>query len=624
MSFLYPLGFLGLLAVPVLIVIYIIKNKYTEQVIASTYLWTLSERFLKRRNPINKIAGIISLILQILAVVAISVAVAHPVFTLTNAADDYCFVLDASGSMNLSDGESTRFERAKQDIRSRISSAAEGSVFTLVTAGDHVVVVYENTTDKDMALRLLEECEPSYAATDPSLALPVVQGYFTDTRSVHAILFTDKDYEVHENAEIVNFSRGEINYALADTAYTFKSGGVEIVGKAYSYESDATVTVEVYFNDETERAAAQELSLSRLAAGEFVFQIDRTGFSSVKVKIAEADALALDSEIMMYNAVSENEFKTLIVSGKNEAGDAEQPSFFLRAALSSMGIPYTLLTAENYLENERGGYGLYIFDGYSPAVLPRDGAVWFINPQGNTARTGFNFLNREELAAAGRIAYSTSTASRVRKLLEGTFDDEAYVKEYAKCSFARTFTTLLSYNGDPLLFVGSTEYGTREVVYAFGLNNGDFALSINNITLMRNLINYTFPSIADQTDFTCGDTGTVNILENVTSVRMEAPSGKVDYLDTSSTSADYTFTEVGTYTCVQIAGDTVRSLKLFSRYSPKESLEGGRGEAFSLTKTVAQTQRDGTYSSIFYLFILLAVIVIADWMVYCYEQYQLR
>ena len=52
MSFLQPLGFLALLAIPVLVVIYIIKSKYTEQVIPSTYLWELSERFLKRKNPL--------------------------------------------------------------------------------------------------------------------------------------------------------------------------------------------------------------------------------------------------------------------------------------------------------------------------------------------------------------------------------------------------------------------------------------------------------------------------------------------------------------------------------------------------------------------------------------------
>ena len=102
MSFMYPLGLLGLIGIPVLILIYIIKNKYTEQVVSSTYLWNLSEKFLKKRLPINKLVGIISLILQILAVLFISVAVSRPVFIIPDSANAYCFVLDFSGSKRLS------------------------------------------------------------------------------------------------------------------------------------------------------------------------------------------------------------------------------------------------------------------------------------------------------------------------------------------------------------------------------------------------------------------------------------------------------------------------------------------------------------------------------------------
>ena len=60
MSFIYPLGLIGLIGVPILIIIYIIKNKYTEQIVTSTYLWTLSEKFLKKRKQINLLSGIIS------------------------------------------------------------------------------------------------------------------------------------------------------------------------------------------------------------------------------------------------------------------------------------------------------------------------------------------------------------------------------------------------------------------------------------------------------------------------------------------------------------------------------------------------------------------------------------
>ena len=69
MRFLYPLGLLALIGVPLLIIIYILRSKYNEQTVPSTYLWTLSEKFFKRRNPFSGLTGIISLILQILMVV---------------------------------------------------------------------------------------------------------------------------------------------------------------------------------------------------------------------------------------------------------------------------------------------------------------------------------------------------------------------------------------------------------------------------------------------------------------------------------------------------------------------------------------------------------------------------
>ena len=75
MSFMYPLGLLGLIGVPILIIIYILRSKYNEQTVPSTYLWTLSEKFFKRRNPLSGITGIISLILQILMVIILSLAI---------------------------------------------------------------------------------------------------------------------------------------------------------------------------------------------------------------------------------------------------------------------------------------------------------------------------------------------------------------------------------------------------------------------------------------------------------------------------------------------------------------------------------------------------------------------
>ena len=107
MRFLYPLGLLGLIGVPLLIIIYILRSKYNEQTVASTYLWTLSERFFKRRNPLSGLTGIISLIMQILTVIFATLLIARPVFVVPASASEYCFVLDSTGSMNTENGNTT-------------------------------------------------------------------------------------------------------------------------------------------------------------------------------------------------------------------------------------------------------------------------------------------------------------------------------------------------------------------------------------------------------------------------------------------------------------------------------------------------------------------------------------
>ena len=143
MTFLYPLGLLGLLGIPVLILIYIIKSKYTEQTVSSTYLWKLSERFLKKKNPLSRLTGLISLILQILCVLTISLTIAHPVLRVPGAARDYCFILDGSGSMQMMHEEGdSRYEVGKARIADMITDAVDGSTFTLIHASDKTVTVY--------------------------------------------------------------------------------------------------------------------------------------------------------------------------------------------------------------------------------------------------------------------------------------------------------------------------------------------------------------------------------------------------------------------------------------------------------------------------------------------------
>ena len=647
MSLLYPLGLLGLLAIPVLIIIYIIKSKYTEQVIASTYLWELSEKFLKKRRRISRFAGLISLLLQIFAVILISVAIAHPVFVIPGAANDYCFILDASGSMNIVSNGKMRFDAGKDEIRSVISGSAEGSAYTLICSGDTNDVIFENETDKGRALKLLSETKPAYINSVMNDALATAQAYFDENPSIKTYLITDKAYQSISNLELVNVSSGEVNYALSEVEYPQVLGNrLTVKGKAVSYESDAEVDIKLFvdgvevsaklFVGGTEQSA-QKLSLKDKEILEFSLEYtyippaDATeenrifSYESLKVEIPQKDALDLDNRVIIYNEKSDESFNTLIVS--------DSSTFYLESALLALGNNSLTTVKTKEYTSLTSGYGLYIFDGFAPETLPADGAVWFINPDKTTADSGFN-VQPTPVDRVGALKLSTSKNPAIRdNLLKGMFDadgnqrDEILVSSYNKCVLYGKFNRLATLDDNPVIFAGSNSKGNREVVFAFDLQKSDIAMSMYFTVLVNNLLNFTFPQIIDTPVYYCGETLQIHVPANCRGIEVCSPNSPdlPEPLDAETDLCEYELKEVGVYTVrLSFGSGIVRTVHVFSEMPEEERRPVTTATGALIVGEPQNEKRDGSYSDLLILFIVLAVVFIADWMVYCYEQYQLR
>ena len=179
-------------------------------------------------------------------------------------------------------------------------------------------------------------------------------------------------------------------------------------------------------------------------------------------------------------------------------------------------------------------------------------------------------------------------------------------------------------NNDPIVFAGTNAHGNREVVFAFDFNHSNFPVSYNGRALLNNLINYTFPTIVDETTAYSGETVTLNVLPGCTSLMVTSPSGEEDYLDTSETLSEYQVTEVGEYAVTATIGNIRQTAYLYSCYPVDERELNVKQTNFVLSGEADNAGRDGKFEDILYLFIIIGVLVIADWAVYCYEQYQLR
>ena len=614
MSFLYPLGLLGLLGIPILIIIYIIKSKYTEQTVPSTYLWTLSERFLKRRNPLSRLAGIISLILQIAAVLVISLTIAHPVFTVPNAAHEYCFVLDASGSMNMMREEKTRFESGKERIGAIISESMEGSTYSLILLGERADTVFEQVTDKEQALFLLGEVAAAHTEPAHADALRKAQTCFSKNPAAKVYFVTDAETEALQNAELINVAAGEENYAISDVEYKLADGKVTLTGAVISYVSDKTLTVELYADSAEEMKQSVTVDAKKGEKTAFSMTYACKSFSYLKLAIAEADAMLLDNEFVVFDVKNENSYETLLVSDR---------PYFIQTALSSIGFSKIEVISCQDFEGQ-DGYGLYIFDTYAPEQMPKDGAVWLINPVASVPESGFSVQGSVVLEEAGALELSDSSSTMAQRLTQGLGGKGLYFSEYTKCGIYRNFTTLFSYQSNPVMFAGTNTYGNREVVFAFDLHKSNLPVTLDFVVLMQNILDYSFPTVVEKVSYRCGDVLTVNAIPNCESIRVDSPLGGISYLDTATGVGEMVLNEAGVYTVTMMVGGSPRTFSVFSSLPEEERDPVAEGVSFALQGEASADAFDGIYDELLIFFICLFVLFIADWGVYCYEKYQLR
>ena len=635
MNFYYPLGLLGLIGIPIIILIYIIKSKYTEQTVGSTYLWELSEKFLKRRKPISKLTGIITLLLQIFAVLFASVSIAHPVFNVPASAKDIVFIVDASASMNIMQGDTSRFSVAKRRINDIIDDSQNGSSFSLVLVSDTVDTVFDGVTDKEQAKIYVNTLSSGWTAADCTSALVAAQAYFDSNSSAIMYLLTDKNYEVNDNLSLINVSGGESNHAIYSYAPIADAAGIGYSGQVISYESDAELTVEMWIAEnvgDTQTMVAQTTvqALKGLPA-EFVLTSTVTNSPAIiRLCIAEGDALAEDNSIIIYDDDTVQNRKVLMVS---DITDKNDDTAYLHRAIEHAGkAAIDVVTPETYERLGAVGYDMYVFNGYTPKTLPKQAAIWLIDAvDGSDTGAGVSYRGhstpRDEQGAGSYFTpkYTDGTTALEKLLTKDIVGRSLAVRTYAQYVVPRSFTSVLNIDGDDVVFAGLNDNNDRQVVFSFRIKDSNLGLTDDFLILVRNLMDYSFPTELSQTEYVCGDVMAVNVVSGCEGIVVTSPSGNSNTLDTMDTDVcEVVLREAGTYTLtVKMRGSDEKRLYAYAAVPQSES-GGDEGGAMLIAGEREYNYSDGFYDSLLAFFIVLAVLILADWGVYCYEQYQLR
>ncbi|MFQ5827741.1 MAG: VWA domain-containing protein [Candidatus Methylomirabilia bacterium] len=205
MSFLFPFGFLLLsLSLP-LVLLYFLKVRRQERRVSSLLFWEAVLRDRQASSFFQRLMLDPLLLLQLLALVALALALARPVLTvMAHDAQRVVVILDGSASMKATDAVPSRFAAAQRKAVALVGRLSAGAEVMVIEAGIQPRVLAPFSRDRDRTMtairaarvrdvpnRLVEALRTarSVAGQDPRAEIHV----FTDGALSHALEATEAD-----------------------------------------------------------------------------------------------------------------------------------------------------------------------------------------------------------------------------------------------------------------------------------------------------------------------------------------------------------------------------------------------------------------------------------------------
>lgn len=681
MSFIYPLGLLGLLAVPIIIIIYILRSKYKTKNVSSTFIWKRSLKYVKRRIPLNFIMSLL-LILQILAVVAASFAIARPTVKPLKS-EEKIVIIDASASMLAESGGQTRFEYAKQMLQEAANKVGSNNQITIIVANDDVEApVISRETDKGKVLTAIDTLECSVGEADINKALELAGEILNLNAGATIQLYTDKTYIDTEGIEVVDCKRdGEWNAGVIAIEDNELITGTEFIVQVANYGLEASYSIQLVVDgdnlatktislkpneiktyrfthstvnkdsEEDGESAEERISISREKAVK--------SYKSATVSIKPDDNFSYDDELTIYSKEKISP-KIMYVSKyvKNEGGKLNANLSLLYRAFLAAG--YSIDTSNMFDDvdavEEFKGYDLYIFEGVQPEELPTDGAIWLLdaNTMPETSgvvidntnledRNGFviektlsldviqEIVKNVELSpiniTVGGVTHQIMpavTKYRPMNLTGSSFKPVYGIKSYNEANGEEEFHNVL---------VGGSMGGVRTIVSSFDFGNSSFGVFVSDFPLLvKNMVEYSIPDpLADRTA-TVGSTVSFNFPAGATEIVYKFNDELVNNLDVNDLKHDIEIDQLGKYEIVvkypqdeNKGGKAIeKTYALTGHVSDVESMIVQRVPTESISAPIPDDASQETFEpvEIFpYLIALLILLLIFEWGVYYREHH---
>ena len=362
-----------LLLIPVIIIMYLLKQKAVDTPVSSLFLWREMYRNVEANTPWEKLKKNWLLILQILTLIVLVFALTSPyILSGSVGADHAIIVIDNSAGMNASyDENNTRLQHAVEEAQDYVRSLKTGTGISIITSNNKATLVLSNSDDKSQALNELKAIEPTYVAGDCTPGIEMVKAMQTQWESVETVCFTDTNVSMEQiQGYIVDMYVPVENAGVEYVGHGMNNGKLVVLAKIANYGAEERVMdVNLYGDDEL-----LQIKSVIVPGGESqVVYFDKVDFAgkALSVEITGQDAIKEDN--ICYDVLEDEQItKVLLMTEAN---------VYLEKALMLVdGIEITKSNdIASFTDFTTQEYDLYIFDGMVPDVLPAEGNMMFMN-----------------------------------------------------------------------------------------------------------------------------------------------------------------------------------------------------------------------------------------------------
>lgn len=192
MNFITPIYFILTVFVIGVLLFYLFRKQYDNQVIPSTLLWQQVMQEWQATKWWKKLQNHLLLYLQLLILILLMLALTRPYIGTNELSGDHIVViLDTSATMTTNEEDNqSRLEHSKQEIKELID-LLDDQIMTVILAEENPSILFANEMVKQDMLRKLDLVEPSYQYSDITKSVQLAEQLLADTSGeVH--LYSDR------------------------------------------------------------------------------------------------------------------------------------------------------------------------------------------------------------------------------------------------------------------------------------------------------------------------------------------------------------------------------------------------------------------------------------------------